>query len=169
MAKRIQSASSEIGWVERAHAVEHSLEIQLPFLQIVLGNFEIVPILMGQQDYDTCLKLSDALVRTLRGEKDTLLLASTDLSHFHPYEKAKALDGRFQQHIGQLDAPGLWEDLRGGSCEACGGGAVIAVLTAATRLGVDRSVILRYANSGDVTGDHSRVVGYLAAVLLSEH
>lgn len=165
-AERIQAAGANIRWVKQAHAVEHSLEIQLPFLQTVLTNFQIVPILMGEQDYDTCIDLVDALTQTLGGQTDTLLLASTDLSHFHTYETAKAMDGRFVRWVQQLDARGLSDDLRAGACEACGGGPVVTIVTAARQLGANRSLILRYANSGDVTGDHSRVVGYLAAALL---
>jgi hypothetical protein len=164
-ARRIQRASRTIRWVKKAHSLEHSLEIQLPFLQTVLQDFEIVPILMGEQDYDTCLELADVLVQALGTQTNTLLLASTDLSHFHTAEKAKTLDSRFELRIRQLDPGGLWQDLHAGICEACGGGAVVTVLTAAKRLGANRSTILRYANSGDVTGDRGRVVGYLAASL----
>ncbi len=165
-ARKILDAGAHIRWLKEAHAMEHSLEIQLPFLQTVLPNFRIVPILMGQQDYKTCLNLADILVRILGEDEGTLLLASTDLSHYHPYAVAKALDLQFISRVRMFDPQGLAKDLVSGKCEACGGGPVMTVLLAAKAIGADRAVILKYANSGDITGIHSRVVGYLAAAIV---
>ncbi|MCP4683140.1 MAG: AmmeMemoRadiSam system protein B [Desulfobacterales bacterium] len=165
-AEKLLAAGPDIRWIKQAHAREHSLEIQLPFLQTVLHDFKIVPILMGQQDLDTCLKLSQALVQVMGNSKDTLLLASSDLSHFHTYSRAKEMDQKFIRHIQTLDPQALSKDLDSGGCEACGRGPVITSLLAAKALGADRSVVLNYANSGDVTGDHSRVVGYLSAAFV---
>lgn len=165
-ARKIMEADPAIRWIKKAHVIEHSLEIQLPFLQTVLRDVQIVPILMGQQDLKTCSLLANSLVQVLGDGKGTLLLASSDLSHFHPYSQAKTLDEKFIEHVQKLDPQGLAKDLSMKRCEACGGGPVIAVLMAAQKLGADRAEILRYANSGDVTGDHSRVVGYVAAALL---
>jgi len=169
MAKRILDSGPHIRWLRRAHAQEHSLEIQLPFLQTVLQNFQIVPILMGQQDFNTCSSLANTLVQVMGGAEDTLILASSDLSHFHPYDRARALDLEFIKRIKGFDPEGLAKDLSAGKCEACGGGPVITTLLAARKLGADRAVVLNYANSGDVTGDHSSVVGYMSAALISEH
>lgn len=165
MGKRILDSGPSIRWVRRAHAREHSLEIQLPFLQTVLHNFQIVPILMGQQDYNTCKALANTLAQLLEHKDNTLLLASSDLSHFHPYNRAKTLDIEFIKNVKKFDPEGLAKDLATGKCEACGGGPVITILLAARKLGADRAVILNYANSGDVTGDHRSVVGYVSAVL----
>lgn len=153
-------------WVRRAHEQEHSLEIQLPFLQRVLGSFRIVPILMGDQEPGTSEALAKRLAKAVANVGHTLLLASCDLSHFHGYERAKALDFEFIRHVKAFDPEGLERALSSGACEACGGGPVVAVLLSARMLGVDRSLILQYANSGDVTGDRSRVVGYLSAALI---
>jgi AmmeMemoRadiSam system protein B len=165
-AEKILNPGDHIRWLKGAHSHEHSLEIQLPFLQTVLGNFKIVPILMGQQDFKTCATLAKALVQALGDGKDTLLIASSDLSHFHTYNQAKVLDLQFIKHVRRFDPQGLSKDLSMGKCEACGGGPVITTLLAAKDMGANQAVILNHANSGDVTGDHSRVVGYLAAALI---
>jgi AmmeMemoRadiSam system protein B len=166
MGRKILNAGTHIRWFKEAHAQEHSLEIQLPFLQTVLDNFKIVPILMGQQDLESCMNLAHSLVEVLKNTQDTLLIASTDLSHFHQYSQAKALDLQFIEQVRRLNPQGLAKDLRAGKCEACGGGPVITIILAAQALGANRAEILNYANSGDVTGNHSRVVGYLSAALI---
>jgi hypothetical protein len=166
LAKKIIDTSDQIRWVPQAHVREHSLEIQLPFLQTVLSDFQIVPILMGEQDFKTCSDLADSLLQVTGTMGNTLLLASSDLSHFHTYKRARELDMRFINHVREFDPSGLASSLSTGSCEACGGGPSITVMLAAQRLGANRTLILKYANSGDVTGDHSRVVGYLSAALI---
>jgi AmmeMemoRadiSam system protein B len=166
LGRRIIDADKAISWLPQAHAREHSLEIQLPFLQVVLRDFQIVPILMGRQDFRTSSMLAQSLTRVLKQMDNTLILASTDLSHFHSYDRAKELDRAFTKRVLALDPRGLSNALSAGECEACGGGPTTAVLLAAQALGADRAVILKYANSGDVTGDHRRVVGYLSAALL---
>lgn len=165
-AKSLLKAGAHVRWVPQAHSREHSLEIQLPFLQMVLKNFQIVPILMGDQDFGASSRLAEDLVRVMGDSEGSLLLASTDLSHFHSYERAKALDGRFMKLLQDLDPEGLAGSLASGSCEACGKGPALAVMLAAQKLAVNRAVILKYANSGDVTGDHKEVVGYLSAALI---
>lgn len=166
MARKILNTGPNIRWLRKAHAFEHSLEIQLPFLQTVLHNFKIVPIIMGQQDFETCLSLANTLVQVLKDTKDTLLLASSDLSHYHPYNKANTLDHQFIKDLQRFDPQGLSKDLILGKCEACGGGPVITTLLASKAIGADQAIILNHANSGDITGDHSQVVGYLSAALI---
>jgi AmmeMemoRadiSam system protein B/AmmeMemoRadiSam system protein A len=160
----LMKKSALIDFITQAHSQEHSLEIQLPFLQVVLKDFRLVPIVMGQQDLPMCKELSAAIADVIKG-KNALLIASTDLSHFHTYDKAVALDQQFVQQVNAFDPEGLDKALRGGTCEACGGGPVVAVMLAAQALGADISEVLNYANSGDVTGDRSRVVGYMAGAL----
>jgi len=166
LAKKLIDTSDQIRWVPKAHAREHSLEIQLPFLQTVLSDFQIVPIIMGEQDFKTCSDLAESLFRVTGTMGNILLLASSDLSHFHDYNRAKELDMRFIKHVREFDPNGLASALSSGFCEACGGGPSITVMLAAQRRGANRALILKYANSGDVTGDHSRVVGYLSAALI---
>ncbi len=155
---------SNVGHASGGARGEHSLEVELPFLQAVLGKFKLVPIVMGDQDWTTCQALAGALVKGLKG-KSALIVASTDLSHFHPYDEAVRLDQVVQDDVAAFDAEELFSDLASGACEACGGGPVVATMLAAKGLGADKSKVLKYANSGDVTGDKSGVVGYMAAVL----
>jgi AmmeMemoRadiSam system protein B/AmmeMemoRadiSam system protein A len=168
-AGEIADASDRVSLSNAGHASggmrgEHSLEVELPFLQLVLGKFKLVPIVMGDQDWATCKALADALIKALKG-KSSLIIASTDLSHFHPYDEAVRLDNIVLDHVNDFDPDGLYSDLTAGACEACGGGPMITVMLAGKGLGADKSKVLKYANSGDVTGDRSGVVGYMAAVV----
>jgi hypothetical protein len=156
--------SSITNTLSEAHAQEHSLEIQLPFLQIVLKDFKLVPIVLGEQDLATCEELARVIAAVIKG-KNALLVASSDLSHYHPYNEAKALDKVVLDRVNAFDAQGLAKAIGQGRCEACGGGPIVAVMMAAQILGADKGEVLHYANSGDVTGDHSGVVGYMAAAL----
>lgn len=144
--------------------MEHSLEIQLPFLQHVLGDFTLAPIMMGEQDWESASELGHALAQAI-GQERVLLVASTDLSHFHSYSEAVRLDQIVLDRITAYDPEGLVRALTMHKAEACGGGPVSAVMLAARELGANRAVLLKYMNSGDVTGDHSSVVGYAAAAL----
>jgi AmmeMemoRadiSam system protein B/AmmeMemoRadiSam system protein A len=156
--------SSVVRFVPEADAQEHSLEIQLPFLQVVLGDFRLTPIIMADHSYSFCEALAEALCSSC-GEMRVLLIASTDLSHFHSYAEAKRLDQVVCDRVASFDPQALSLDLRAGKCEACGAGPMMAVMLAARRLGANGARVLKYANSGDVAGDKSRVVGYLAAAL----
>ncbi len=167
LCKTIIDASPIIDFVPQAHAQEHSLEIQLPFLQCALGEFSLVPIVMGDQGLDNCRILADAIVATTKNQQ-VLLVASTDLSHFHPYEEATELDQRFIDRIKAFDVDGLSKDLARRRTEACGGGPVLTVMMAARKMGANSIRVLHYANSGDVTGERSSVVGYMAAVITQE-
>jgi hypothetical protein len=165
-ADRLIASSPSIRFVPEAHAVEHSLEIQLPFLQVVLGDFRIVPVIMGRQGLDSCSALAEALWGALGDGEKTLIVASTDLSHYHDRETARALDSVFIRHLERFDPEGLTGALASGRCEACGGGPAAALLMATRRLGATRCVILDRADSGDVTGDRERVVGYVSAAVV---
>lgn len=143
---------------------EHSLEIQLPFLQRVLPSFKLLPVMQGDQSLPACEMLADGLTKVLQGKK-AFLVASTDLSHFHAYQAATVLDRVVQSYIEKYDPAGLAQALQDGDAEACGGGPVASVMLAARALGANRATILSYANSGDVTGDLGRVVGYLSAAI----
>ena len=168
LAKKIVDADPLIRRVPRAHASEHALEIQLPFLQTVLKDFEIVPIIMGEQDYRTCTRLAEILCDVVGDLDKTLLLASTDLSHYHSDKQARALDSKFIDQVREFSPKGLFDALSSGRCEACGGGPTITVMLTAQAWGANRSQILHYAHSGNVTGDESGVVGYLAAALFED-
>jgi AmmeMemoRadiSam system protein B len=145
-----------------AHAREHSLEMQLPFLQRMAPGIRIVPLVMGRQTADTARGLADGLAAVLRG-RSALLVASTDLSHYHDAATAARLDAVVIDHVSRLDADGLQAALDAHHGHACGGGPTVAVMRAAIQLGARDAEVLRYADSGDVSGDKSAVVGYLAA------
>ncbi len=154
----------DIDYVPQAHAQEHSLEIQLPFLQVVLGEFKLTPVVMGDQSESFCRGLAAALARVCR-DKRVLLVASSDLSHYHSYDDARRLDARVLERVDAFDPEGLLTTLNRGDCEACGGGPMATMMLAARELGADRAQVLHYANSGDVTGDRRGVVGYMAAAV----
>jgi MEMO1 family protein len=147
-----------------AHAREHSLEMQLPFLQHMAPGLHIVPLLMGRQTEETALALGTALAAVLAGRR-ALLVASTDLSHYHDATTAARLDAVVIDCVGRFDADGLQRALTVQPTHACGGGPTVAVMRAARSLGAREAIILNYADSGDVSGDKSAVVGYLAAAL----
>ncbi len=163
IADRLLEEDTRISFLPNVHTQEHSVEIQLPFLQVALGEFLFVPLMMGDQDEDTCSLLADAIV-SCAGEKKILVVGSSDLSHFHNYEQALKMDRRIVEHLGKMDEVGLMRDLEKGVGEACGGGPAAVTLMVAKQLGADKADVLKYANSGDVTGDRSGVVGYAAAV-----
>jgi len=145
---------------------EHSLEIELPFLQRALdGDFELLPIMIRSTDAQELAVLGKALAKVLRG-KNALLVASTDLSHFYSQEDAKTLDSEMLHQIETFSPEGVLKAEEMGRAFACGRGAVAATLYAARELGAENVKILNYATSGDVSGDYSSVVGYGAAVVL---
>ena len=167
LAEEISSRTETILFEPKAHDGEHSLEVQLPFLQRTLADFKIVPIVMGSQSKDYCDALSQAVVQSVQG-KNVLLVASTDLSHFHSYDEAVQLDEVVVRSVRDYDPEGLMEDLSSGRCEACGAGPMVATLFAARELGANKSEALKYANSGDVSGDKNSVVGYLSGIVYKE-
>jgi len=147
------------------HRQEHSLEMQLPFLQRLLPSLCLVPLLMGGQSREEIESLAAALAVALRTRR-ALLVASSDLSHYQPAAVANRLDGVVVDQVSRYDDAGLLRRLELHQNVACGGGPVVAVMAAARALGADRATVLRYADSGDVEPrDKSRVVGYLSAAL----
>ena len=163
-ARAIAAASPIVREQPSVHAREHSLEMQLPFLERLAPSLPIVPLLMGYQTAATAAALGDALAVALRGRR-ALLIASTDLSHYHDARTASALDRVVIDCVARFDAEGLQAALEAQPDHACGGGPTVAVMRAARALGARDAVILHYADSGDVSGDKSAVVGYLAAAL----
>jgi MEMO1 family protein len=145
-----------------AHSREHSLEMQLPFLKRVLPNASIVPLLMGYQDRKTAYELGDAIRSAARG-RHAVIVASTDLSHYQNATVASELDGKVIQQVSRFDAGGLMSLLENNPQHACGGGPTVSVMRAAKALGATDARVLSYADSGDISGDKSAVVGYLAA------
>ncbi len=146
------------------HRSEHALEVQLPFLQVQLKNFTLLPIVMGDQKPEYCRALGDGLARIVR-DQNILVVASSDLSHYHDYDTANEMDGICIEHFKALDSDKLLDDIHLGRCEACGGGPIASSLAAAKALGFRHGESLYHCNSGDTTGDKSAVVGYLSALI----
>lgn len=169
-AEAIIRAASGVRSMRDPHMREHSLEMQLPFLRRVAPDVPIVPLLMGFQTRATIEDLAAALGRALAGSR-VLLIASTDLSHYFDARTAARLDGRVIDAVRRFDVDGLLAEFESypehdrGRYVGCGGGPAIAVLRAASLLGARQTRILKYANSGDVSGDYDAVVGYLAAAV----
>src|SRR5664280_723388 len=163
LAKKIKILSKTVVDIPEAHLQEHSVEIQLPFLQVALGGFSFIPLVMGDQNANTCQELARAIYEVARGKK-ILIVGSSDLSHFYNYNMAKKLDAVILQHLKDGDADGLLESLENGTAEACGGGPMVVAMFVARMMGANKAHLLKYANSGDVTGDKGSVVGYAAAV-----
>jgi len=156
----------EIPIMAIANDKEHSLEIELPFLQRALKNeFKLLPIMVRAQEPAVAEKLGHALAQTLKN-KNVLIVASTDLSHFYDQQTAKILDEEMLRCFEAFDPESIFEAEQTGKGFACGHAAVASMLWAARDLGADKVQILKYATSGDVTGDRSSVVGYGAAVVL---
>jgi AmmeMemoRadiSam system protein B len=159
---RLAAATPLVSVRTGIHAREHSLELQLPFLARVLPRTPIVPILMGQQDRSTVDALSSVLVALVDG-LDALVVASSDLSHFHDRRTASALDRIVLDRIDALDPDGLMDALEDDPHHACGGGPIVTAMRVALARGANAGRVLRYADSGDVSGDTEQVVGYVSA------
>lgn len=144
------------------HRGEHSVEIQLPFLQRVLGEFSFLPVIMGAQQAHHCHALSEALQKIAK-HRNLFFVASSDLSHYHPYDEAIALDKLVLDAVENFDPEVFMDRFEGQAFEACGGGPIASVMGAAKSLGATTATVLHYCNSGDITGDRSGVVGYLSA------
>jgi MEMO1 family protein len=163
-ARAIAAASPVVVDNPEAHTREHSLEMQLPFLAHIAPALPIVPLVMGYQTAATADALGEALAKALRGRR-ALLIASTDLSHYHDAKTASALDQVVIDCVSRFDADNLQRALDAHPEHACGGGPTVAVMRAAQLAGARDSAVLSYADSGDVSGDKSAVVGYLAAAI----
>ncbi len=171
LVQRLASAhTSEVRRSARGHIQtalprqEHALEVQIPFLQRSLGNFRLVAVVMGDQRWENCAALGKALA-SIADDPGVLIVASTDLSHFHDGATAGKLDSGFCAALSTLDARMVYDAVERGRCEACGAGPVIAALIATDRMPGRTYSELARANSGDVTGDYSGVVGYLSAAV----
>ncbi|MBN2472355.1 MAG: AmmeMemoRadiSam system protein B [Anaerolineae bacterium] len=156
--------AEELPILEIERDEEHALEIELPFLQVVLqGEFQLLPLMLLDQSPAFSQALGQALAATLRG-RNALLIASSDLSHFFPQAQAKALDTVTLDAIRAYDPRRVIQTGKAPGEGACGRGAIAAVMWAAGALGANSATILHYATSGDTSGDYQRVVGYAAGV-----
>jgi len=145
------------------HKDEHAIEVQVPFLQKMINEFKIVPIVMGDQGKmfidELAIKISEA------ADDKTLIVASSDLSHYYSKNEADELDSVIEEDINKFNYEKLQNDLEIKNCEACGGGPIVAMMKAASLMNKKNAIVLNRSNSGDTTGDYSGVVGYLSAAV----
>ncbi len=162
MANKITDETSVIGVDELAHRYEHSIEVQLPFLQFLYGNaFKIVPICFLMQDYDSAVEVGRTLAEALDAT-NTVVIASSDMTHYEPAKTAAAKDQAALKAVTNMDAKRFYETVETRNITACGYAPITALITYAKRVNAKEAELLNYHNSGDITGDYSSVVGYAA-------
>lgn len=155
-------ASKFITYQPRAHQYEHSVEVQIPFIQVVKPKARIIPIIIGTVSPDICRQIASVIADVAR-DGQTLIVASSDMSHYHSYEQAVKMDREVLEHIENFSIEGLSKLLATGEGELCGAGPVLTLMFVCQELNANNVSILKYANSGDVTGDKTQgVVGYSA-------
>lgn len=160
--ERLEALAPFVTSDRQAHASEHSIEVQVPFLQAIYGEaVPFLPILVSRQDARACRRLGDALAEALEGRR-AVIIASSDFTHYEPAAVAAERDRHAIAPILQLDAAGFARAVRTHGVTCCGPGPVIAMLTAAGRLGARQARLLAYGTSADTSGDASSVVGYAA-------
>lgn len=169
LTKKIISKEKNIEFLPHAYFKEHSIEVQIPFLQRVLSDFKIVPILMmGEAEYSVCQALAEKIFEAIKDRNDILIIASTDLAHLYDYEETKRVDQNTISLIERLQPQELFEATLKDQAQLCGAGPVITAMLLAKKLGSDGVEVLKYANSGDITGRKGKgvyCVGYLSAVI----
>ena len=162
---KLMSMNERFTFDPNAFEQEHSLEVQLPFLQKIYKDFKIVPIIMGQPDFKLCQDLATSLNRLIGDHQDILVLVSTDMSHYHDDSFARKMDLSTLETIKTLDAEHFWKQCRVRKMEMCGYIPVTTAILLAKERNLSDVQILKYANSGDATGDLDRVVGYTSIII----
>jgi len=161
-ANRIVRESRIVDVDESAHRFEHSIEVQLPFLQFLYGSeFKIVPICFLMQDLSSAMEVGQAVAKVVSG-KNVVIVASSDMTHYEPQERAAEKDRLVLEAVEAMDEVRFSSVVEANRVSACGYGPIIALITAAKVLGAREAKLLCYKTSGDITGDYSSVVGYAA-------
>ena len=149
-----------------AHRMEHSLEVQLPFLQQCVGDFSFVPVALGTDRFAALDDLGRAVAQVVAAQRDpVLIIASSDLNHYESDAVTRVKDRQAIDQILGLDPRGLYDTVRREGISMCGFGPAVTLLTAARSLGALRAELVRYATSGDITGDRDEVVGYAGVII----
>jgi AmmeMemoRadiSam system protein B len=155
-----------------AHSREHALEVQLPFLQQMVREFTFVPIVVGTARLEMLTELGSTLARVLKptapgegSERDVLIIASSDMNHYEGDERTRVKDRMAIDHVLALDPAGLWETVQREQISMCGYGPATAMLTAARELGASHAELVKYATSGEISGDRDWVVGYAGIIV----
>ena len=168
IANAIIDHNDDIRFTWEGHREEHSLEMQLPFLQVAIPQLKIVPIVLWDFSWENCKKLADAITKAVQGKK-VLLVASSDLYHGYSYDECKQTDNRTLSSIVELDPPQLCEDFQDRNLMACGAGGIVVAELVAMNLGANKAQIIYHTNSNDVTGSRGGyVVGYGSVVIYKE-
>ncbi len=162
LADTILNETSIIDDDELAHRYEHSIEVQLPFLQFLYGDkFKIVPICFQLQDYDSAMEVGQALTESLAAT-NTVVIASSDMTHYESAKTASTKDHAALKAVTDMDAKRFYETIETQNITACGYMPITSLITYANGVYVKEAILLSYHNSGDITGDHASVVGYAA-------
>lgn len=168
MREAMLGRSSLIKADDAAHEAEHSIEVQLPFLQVLAGNFQFVPIVVAAEGYDL-YKTAGAdiagAIRELGREKDTVIIASSDMTHYEPEDAARVKDKAAIDAILRLDEAALTDAVTGLNISMCGYGPVCVMLAAVKELKAKQAKLINYRTSGDASGDYSSVVGYAGIII----
>jgi len=152
---------------EFSHRDEHSIEVQVPFIKYRFPRARIAPVMMGQQDYSSAIRLGEKIVAAIRSTKrDVRIVASSDFSHYVPELKARTDDPYAIEPLATLDTREFYRRIEERQVSACGYGPIAAMVSACGRLGATTAKLIRYATSGDITGDHKQVVGYAAIAVM---
>ena len=150
----------------QAHAMEHSLEVQVPFLQFLRPEVKIVPVGLSRLSFPACQEVGRAVVKGIQGYGgDVLIVASTDMTHYESQDSAKAKDQLAIDRILELDSSGLYDTVARHRISMCGVIPTTITLDACKALGAGSAELVRYATSGDVTGDYGQVVGYAGFIV----
>ncbi len=165
LAKALRAACPLLHEDSVAHDAEHSLEVQIPFLQVLQPEFSFVPIALGTGSFEDLVTVGEAIGRVLAAAgEEILLLATSDLNHYEDDATTRLKDGKAIDKIMELDARGLYDTCRDEAISMCGLGPTVTILTALKKLGEAQAELVRYATSGDVSGDFSAVVGYAGMI-----
>lgn len=159
-ARQLAEFAQIVAFDPDAHRLEHSLEVQLPFLQRIYGDrVPLLPVSLVFQDIETAKTLAEAVAKVVRGKR-AVLVASSDLTHYEPANEARKKDTALIQQVLKMDVEGFYSTLERLNVTACGYGAIATVIEAAKSLGLAKAELLKYASSGDTSGDNLQVVGY---------
>ncbi len=165
MTQQLINYDQQFRFYRKAFDQEHSLEVQLPFCQKTFSDFKIVPLIMGQPDFEISQKLAEALNAVIAQRNDVLIVISTDMSHYKPDQKARIIDRKTTEALENFKIEKLWRGCQNRTMELCGYSSVVTGLLYARLRGFGGIQVLHYGNSADASGDQSRVVGYMAAVI----
>ncbi len=168
LAGSLISKNPRISFYPDVFSGENSIEMMLPFIKFVFPDAKIVPVVFGTGDINDASIFADALSASIGGKSGYLVVASTDLSHYHPYDEALKIDKRTTALLEKMSGPDLYDEVRSERCEMCGVMPVTAALFAAKKMGYGKMKVLDAGNSGDTSGEKGRVVGYVSAAIYKD-